>query len=132
MAKLIVYRRDLPVSWKKGHVVEVLEDWQDPGNDVVNGILQKDGSRQQLWRIVQVPGSAEAYRYMIEREERDPLVEKEYPIRKYKLDLDVIESEAEFFRARPLKATDTILAEKKDLESKLSVELAEAVVLELK
>lgn len=95
MAKLIFQAVDHPLAIhpKRGHVLQVCEDFEDEGRDVREGILEKDGSRKFLFRIVRVPGPAAEYMHLIasDQDGKDPADVREYAFRKVKVDLDAIE-----------------------------------------
>lgn len=118
MAKLIVQAVDHPrtIHPKRGHVLQVLEDLGDEGEDVRSGILQKDGSRKFLFRIVRVPGPAADYEHLTasDQDGQAPDDAREYAYRKAKVDLDVIEA-ADAAKGKDLTDKTAIVAAEKAL-----------------
>lgn len=126
MAKLIVQATDHPlkVHPKRGHVLQVCEDFEDEGRDVREGILQKDGSRKFLFRIVRAPGPAADYMHLIASDQEvktadDP---REYAYRKVKLDLDSIEAIDAGKGKNILDKTVIVAVDKAVLEASTAVE----------
>lgn len=124
MAKLIVYAIDLPgdEDLKRGHVVDILNDEDDPGSEITNGALMPDGSRQFLWRVVKVPGKKEEHAALLERDRKDDDVLKIVPARRHKIDIDVIEAAA-LVKGGKLESKDEIAVTKAEVDAVVSVEL---------
>lgn len=126
MAKLIVQAIDHPMSIhpKRGHVLQVCEDFEDEGSNVRDGILQKDGSRIFLFRIVRVPGPAADYEHLIasDRSGQDAADTREFRYRKVKVDLDAIEIADAAKGKNIADKTVIVAAEKATLEAAVAVE----------
>lgn len=126
MAKLIVQAIDhpMPIHPKRGHVLQVCEDFEDEGSNVRDGILQKDGSRIFLFRIVRVPGPAADYEHLIASDQngKDAADAREFRYRKVKVDLDAIEI-ADAAKGKDIAdKTVIVAAEKAALEAAVAVE----------
>lgn len=124
MAKLIVYALDLPgdEDLKRGHVIDILDDEDDPGSEITNGALMPNGSRSFLWRVVKVPGKKNEYAALLERDRKDDDVLKVVPARKHKLDINVIE-EAVLVKDGKLDSKDEIVVTKAEVDAVVSIEL---------
>lgn len=125
MAKLIVYAIDLPgdEDLKRGHVVDILNDEDDPGSEIINGALMPDGSRRFLWRVVKVPGKKEEHAALLERERKDDDELKIVPARRAKIDIDAIE-DAALVKGGKLGVKDEIQVTKAEVDAVVTIELA--------
>lgn len=123
MAKLVVYTIDLPgdEDLKRGHVVDIRDDDEEVGAEIERGALMPDGSRAFLWRVVKVPGTKQAHESMVERHAKLENDAKIVPARKYKIDLDALETAA-VTKGGKLDFVDEIVATKAELAALVSVE----------
>jgi len=118
------YAIDLPgdEDFKRGHVIDIRDDDEEVGSEVVNGALMPDGSRAFLWRVVNVPGTKAAYEAMLARDAKRDGELKIVPARRNKIDIDALETAA-LLKGGKLDFVDAITATKAEFDVLVSVEL---------
>ena len=138
MAQLIVQVRPPPATqdailesrrYQPGHVVDILEDGQHPGTDVLS---------LGWWRVVQVPGPASDYRDYLAS---DPEFELPTPltlskstlprVRLKSLDIATLTAQVEAMQGKPLMTSDPLSLQKADAiaATVTSVAIANPLVL---
>lgn len=130
MAKLLVFAANLPgeEDLKRGHVVSVIEDGDDPGDHVRHGYRLPDGSRRPPnFRVVNVPGRASEWTYMIAAGTKPDGVLAVVPARAHKIDLDALEAVEVSKKGGALERSEELSVTKAAVEARISIE-AERVI----
>lgn len=123
MARVIVFTEDLgnEESLKRGYVVDILPDGQFAGTCIENGV-DVNGSIKYYWRIMEMPGVPPAdLEYLMERDFKAPDSIDIVPLRKHKLNLDVLE-EVHAVKNGVLSSTDKIVSTKEDMDHSITLE----------
>lgn len=126
MAKLIVKTTDShhELGFKRGDVVAVLEDNQDEGAMIRDGVRMPDGKGtvKRIFRVVNVPGTVAEYAALTEK--GDDVVRGEFILnaaRKERLNLDNIELAASTKLGRAISSVEAVSVTKETIFNNKSI-----------